>query len=706
MALASPVLSKAGDGDWAGPYAKAIAALPRLSQQDKISMVTGFAKNEQPCTGLTAVVPSIGYPRLCLQDGPLAVKNLVNATVFPAGIQAASTWDTSLIYSRGFALGAESKAAGVHVLLGPAGGPLGKIPTGGRNWEGFSPDPYLTGIAMANTINGMQAAGVQACAKHVIGNEQEQNREGISSNIDDRTNHELYLWPFADAIKANVSSIMCSYNKVNRTHACENKQLLQGLLKDELDFQGYIMSDWGAQHSTAESANAGLDMAFPYPEDEDAEDGLPKENDGLPKYWDDKLTNAISSNNVSQSRLDDMVTRILAGWYLVGQDSGYPPPSNGSVIYDPNDHKMLARKIARDGIVLLKNDNNTLPLKKSDRLAIIGTTADKAVYQGGGSGGADAPQLVAPLDAIMKAGTVVANSTSNDPSNGATAANAAATAVVFLSSYSGEAGMGDDRSNLNPDKSGNELVEAVSKTGKPTIVVIHSVGPLILETIWKLPNVVSIVWAGLPGQESGNALVDVLYGQISPSGKLPYTIARNESDYGTYIIDDDQGYQDNFTEGLYIDYRHFDKEGLQPRFAFGFGLSYTTFDYSDLESVIDAPPGNTTLIPGGKAGLYDTVATVSATITNTGKVTGAEVAQLYVGLPPSSPDTPIKQLRGFTKISLNPGERGTVTFKLRCKDLSYWDVRTQAWVMPSGTFNVSVGASSRDIRLTDTISLV
>ncbi|OAQ58286.1 beta-glucosidase [Purpureocillium lilacinum] len=675
MALASPVLSKAGDGDWAGPYAKAIAALPRLSQQDKINMVTGYSRDES-CTGLTRVVPSIGYPALCLQDGPL------NATVFPAGIQAASTWDTSLIYSRGFALGTESKAAGVHVLLGPAGGPLGKIPAGGRNWEGFSPDPYLTGIAMANTINGMQAAGVQACAKHVIGNEQEKNRHTISSNIDDRTNHELYLWPFADAIKANVSSIMCSYNLVNRTHACENKLLLQGLLKDELDFQGYIVSDWGAQHSTAESANAGLDMAFPFPTDD-------------PVYW------GGYSNNVSQSRLDDMVTRILAGWYLVGQDSGYPP-SNGSV---PNDHKMLARKIARDGIVLLKNDNNTLPLKKSDRLAIIGanTTAD-TVYQGGGSGAAEAPQLVAPLDAIMKAGTVVANSTSNDPSNGASAANAAATAVVFLSSYSAEEFDGGDRSNLNPDRSGNELVEAVNKTGKPTIVVIHSVGPLILEPILALRNVVAIIWAGLLGQESGNALVDVLYGDSTPSGKLPYTIATKEADYGTAITNEAS---DDFREGLYIDYRHFDKEGLEPRYAFGYGLckSYTTFDYADLTAFLIEEPATNTLAPGGNTSLYDTIANVSVTIKNTGNRVGAEVAQLYVGLPPSVPDTPAKQLRGFRKRSFQPGEHGTVTFELRRKDLSYWNVTSQEWVMPSGVFNISVGASSRDIRLTNTITI-
>lgn len=237
----------------------------------------------------------------------------------------------------------------------------------------------------------------------------------------------------------------------------------------------------------------------------------------------------------------------------------------------------------------------------------------------------------------------------------------------------------------------------MANVGKPTLVVIHSVGPLILETILALSNVVAVVWASIPGQEFGNGLVDILYGSTSPSGKLPYTIAKQTSDYGTSI----QSGDDSYSEGLYIDYRHFDHANIVPRYEFGFGLSYTTFSYAKLAiSSLSTSTGSTTSIPGGKSNLYDVVATVTATITNNGTVTGAEVPQLYIGLPGSAPASPPKQLRGFSKISLTAGANGSVSFPLRRKDLSYWDTGSQAWVLPSGSFTISVGASSRDIRLT------
>jgi len=721
LALAATSLAALGDGDWAAAYTKATVALAKLTQANKIALVTGTGWQKGPCVGNTAAISSIGYPALCLQDGPLGVRYAQQVTAFPAGITTGSTWDTSLMYARGNALGAEAKALGVHVQLGPVGGPLGKIPAAGRNWEGFSNDPYLSGVAMAVTINGMQAAGVQACAKHYIGNEQEKNRDTINSVIDDRVNHELYLWPFAEAVKANVTSVMCSYNKFGGSWACESQQLLTALLKNELDFQGYVLSDWAAQHTTTGSANAGLDMT------------MPGDNFGDNNFlWGTALQNAVSSGAVPQSRLDDMSKRVLAAWYFVGQDVSYPKVTgwtswNGGK-GGPNvqgDHKNVARAIARDGIVLLKNTNSALPLKKPASLAIIGSDAivnpagpnacvDRScntgtLAMGWGSGTADFPYLVAPLDAIKtqasKDGTTIVTSTTDTASSGASAAQSVSTAIVFINADAGEGyitveGAAGDRLNLDPWHNGNALVTAVANVGKPTIVVIHSVGPLILETILALPSVVAVVWAGIPGQESGNGLVDVLYGSTSPSGKLPYTIAKTVGDYGVTI----QNTEDRFTEVLYIDYRYFDKNNIAPRYEFGFGLSYTTFAYSALTvSALSSAPGNSATLPGGVANLWDVVATITTTVTNNGTVTGAEVAQLYIGLPASAPASPPKQLRGFKKLSLAPGASGTVSFAVRRKDLSYWDANAKKWVLPSGTFAVSVGASSRDIRLVGTL---
>ncbi|KAB8292162.1 hypothetical protein EYC80_007905 [Monilinia laxa] len=722
LALATPIRAAGGDGDWAVAYTKARTALAKLTNVNKVALVTGTGWEKGPCVGNTAAISSIGWPAFCLQDGPLGVRYAQQVTAFPAGITTGSTWDTGLMYARGYALGAEAKALGIHNQLGPVAGPLGKIPVGGRNWEGFSNDPYLSGVAMANTVNGMQAAGVQACAKHYLGNEQELNRETLSTNIADRVNHELYLWPFAEAVKANVTSVMCSYNKFNTTYACENQALLTGLLKDELDFQGYVVSDWTAQHTTVGSANAGMDMSMPGDHFGD--------NNFL---WGTNLLNAVTGGTVPQTRLDDMAVRILAAWYFIGQDINYPAITgwsswNGGV-GGPNvssTHNTIARAVARDGIVLLKNTNNALPLKRPTSLALIGQDAivnpagansctDRGcdigtLAMGWGSGTCDFPYLAAPYDAIkIQAavdGTTLTISNTDSTSTGASVASAAATAIVFINSDAGEGyitveGAVGDRINLDPWHSGNALVAAIAAVNKNTIVVIHSVGPLILESILALPNVIAIVWAGIPGQESGNALVDILYGSVSPSGKLPYTIAKTQSDYGADIASGD----DSFTEGLFIDYRHFDQSSIAPRYEFGFGLSYTTFAYSSLVlSSISTSPGSSTLIPGGKSNLYDIVTTVSMTITNNGTVTAAEVAQLYIGFPSSVPNTPPKQLRGFKKVNLGVAASSTLLFSLRRKDLSYWDITSQSWLLPAGTFTVYVGASSRDIQLTGMIS--
>ncbi|KAF9884250.1 hypothetical protein FE257_001982 [Aspergillus nanangensis] len=712
---------------WDAAYEKAQESLQSLTQDEKAGIVSGVTWEGGPCVGNTYAPKSIAYPSLCLQDGPLGIRFANPVTVFPAAINAGATWDRELIRARGAAMGAESKGLGVHVQLAPVAGALGKIPSAGRNWEGFGSDPYLSGIAMQEAIEGMQGSGVQACAKHYILNEQEHGRDSMSSNIDDRTMHELYLWPFYDAVKANVASVMCSYNKINGTWACENEAVLNGLLKEELGFRGYVMSDWNAQHSTVESANTGMDMTMPGSDFNQPPGSI---------YWDSNLVEAVANTSVSQDRLDDMVTRILAAWYLLEQDEGYPEVAfsswNGgkaSVDVTAN-HGDVARTIARDSIVLLKNENQTLPLKNPASLAIIGSDAivnpdganactDRGcnkgtLAEGWGSGTAEFPYLIAPLDGIQKRvasnGTKIVTSTTDDATAGAEAAAGADMAIVFITSDSGEGYItvennAGDRNDLNPWHDGNALVKAVAAVNTKTIVVVHSSGPVILETILQQPNVVAVVFAGLPGQESGNALADVLYGDVSPSGKLPYTIGQSEEDYGITWVKD--GANDDFSEGLFIDYRHFDQNEIAPRYEFGFGLSYTRFNFSGIQVNVDATSGPATgaVGVGGAADLYEVVGTVSLVVTNIGDVAGAEVAQLYLGFPDTAPATPPKQLRGFQKLALEPSANGDVEIELRRRDISYWDVAQQQWVVPTGTFDVYVGASSRDIRLTGTFTV-
>ncbi|CAG8037563.1 unnamed protein product [Penicillium olsonii] len=717
----------AGSAGWDAAYAKAQIALQKLNQTEKVGLATGVTWEGGPCVGNTYAPESIDYPSLCLQDGPLGIRFANPVTAFPAGINAGATWDRDLLYARGAAMGRESKGLGIHVQLGPASGPLGKNPDGGRNWEGFSVDPYLSGVGMEETIQGMQDSGVQACAKHWLGNEQEHHRETMSSNIGDRATHELYLWPFMNAVKANVASVMCSYNKFNQTWACESDAILNKLLKDELGFKGYVVSDWNAQHTGVDSALAGLDMTMP-----GSDFNTPRGN----IFWDSNLVQAVGNGSVPQSRLDDMVTRILASWYLLGQDQGYPEVTfsswdGGKATVDVTaDHGSLVRTVARDSIVLLKNEDDILPLQEPQILAIIGSDAavnpdgpnactdrgcnNGTLAMGWGSGTSEYPYLIDPLSAIKAQaesdGTQIIQSTTDSATAGAEAAAAADTAVVFITSDAGEGyitveGNAGDRNNLDPWHNGNELVKAVAAKSDNVIVVVHSVGPIILETILAQPSVKAIVWAGLPGQESGNALVDVLYGSTSPSGKLPYTIAKQFADYGagwTAALDD------NFAEDLLVDYRHFDQNGISPRYEFGFGLSYTSFEYSRLAINVAATagPSNGPVVPGGAEQLFESVGTISVLVQNTGEVPGAEVAQLYIGLPDSAPSTPPKQLRGFDKLLLEPEQSGMATFELTRRDLSYWDVQEQKWIIPAGEFTVYVGSSSRDIRQHGEFSIV
>lgn len=791
------------------------------------------------------------FPSLCLQDGPLGLRFAQNITAFPAGITTGATWNRELMRMRGLALGQEARLKGVNIVLGPSMGPIGLMPAGGRNWEAFGSDPVLQGVAAAETIRGIQETGVMATAKHFIGNEQEHFRQSfewgiptaLSSNIDDRALHEVFAWPFAESVRADVASIMCSYQMVNNTYACENSKLINGILKDELGFQGFVQSDWLAQRSGVHSAIGGLDMSMPG-------DGL-HWADGVP-LWGSELTRAALNTSVPMKRLNDMVTRIVAAWYQFRQDSwerpapdgeGGPnfsswtkerienlhegsPDSNDTAVVNKfvdaqgtgsHAHSIIARQVAAEGTVLLKNINNTLPLSRQIstsngkyRVGVYGedagsgtgpnTCADRGCNQGTlgsgwGSGAVDFPYLVSPWEGLQYAWSKDSVDARAYLSNNVDLDDLVEQdlCLVFVNADGGEGfirseGVDADRGDLFLQKNGTQLVEGVANHcgnghGK-TVVIVHSIGPVVMESWINLPGVHAVLYANLPGQESGNALVEVLFGDIDASGRLPYTIGRSLEDYGPgaqvlYEHTESSVPQVDFEQGLYIDYRYFDKFNITPRFEFGFGLSYTTFDYSaisiqklqrksrlpakrpadkvepptydnkpDPASSVLFPPGFRALRkyiypylastegtepgpyrypngynkrqtpsaagggPGGNPSLYEPMLELSVEVTNTGKRTGQEVVQVYVSFPEDvaehrglgwtreSIEFPHRVLRNFSKIFLQPDETRTVKMNLTRKDLSYWSVREQNWVLPTeGAFHIWAGRSSRDLPL-------
>ncbi|KAK8087621.1 beta-glucosidase [Apiospora hydei] len=693
--LVHPSPSGKGSGLWAGAYEQARALVGSMTLEEKVNITRGFATTDNVCAGNTGTVPRLGWPGMCLHDAGNGVRATDFVSSFPSAIHAGASWDKNLTHQRALYMGMEFKAKGVlNVLLGPNAGPLGRSPLGGRNWEGFSVDPYLSGQLNAETIVGHQEAGVIANLKHLIGNEQETNRrpyfgaEAVSSNIDDKTLHEFYLWPFMDG-------------------------LLNGILKTELGFEGFVLLDWSAQHYLG-SANNGLDMVMP----------------GGGSFGKN-LTEAVGNGTVPEERVTDMATRIVAAWYLVHQDGdNFPTPGFGmqnlSLPHEQVDARdPQSRPVVLEGAVaghvLLKNERNALPFKENPAMlsvfgydatvpktkntdtlfnlgytsspemaqAVLGTEQhfDQAARGGtiatGGRAGANGPAYILdPLAAIQYRAHLDNTWVNWDLESGAPDVNPASDAcLVFINAIATE---GWDRDGLHDDFSDGLVLHVASRCPN-TIVVVHAAGVRLVDQWIEHPNVTAAVIAHLPGQDSGLALVQLLYGEAYFSGKLPYTLARNESDYGAAYApcrpeEGDLDLQCDFAEGVYVDYRHFDEAGIAPRFEFGFGLSYTRFEYSGLAIKPDAKrlrAGASTYADG----LWDVVATVTATVANAGEAEGAEAAQLYLGIPNSPP----RQLRGFEKVPLRPGEEGVVTFELTRRDLSVWDVTRQAWVVQEGS---------------------
>ncbi|KAL3446288.1 putative beta-glucosidase G [Aspergillus insuetus] len=735
-------------------FQKAQALASKMTLEEKAGVVTGTTG---PCGGNINPIPRLGFPGLCFQDSPLGVRGADFTTVFPAGLSAAASFDKDLIYQRADLMGSEFHSKGINIAMSPVVGPMGRNPLGGRNWEGFGIDPYLAGVAMELSVRGLQKHGVQSVGKHFVGNEQETQRfpsqngnitiEALSSNIDDRTLHELYVWPFAQAIQAGISWVI--YNRLNQTYACENSKALNGILKGELGFQGPVISDWLATHSGVGSANSGLDLTMPGGE-------------GTP--FGSNIIEMVQNGSLPESRLDDMIHRVLTPFFFLGQDTKYPPldPSINEMQSPPapteelsgfkiggeksrnvgRGHSKFVRELGAASAVLLKN-NGALPLEKPQNIAVFGNDAADLSYgqfdatflsdsigpdfgtfaQGGGSGSSRYTYFVSPLEAIKKRGLedgalvqyILNNTKSADSID--TIYPIPEVCLVFLKTYGAE---GYDRLSLDVDWNGTTVVSTVATRCPNTVVITHSPGINIMP--WAdNPNVTAIIAAHLPGQEAGNSIVDILYGNVNPSGKLPYTIAYNLFDYNTQLtnltgnITDPNAWQSDFTEGLLVDYRHFDAANIHPRYEFGFGLSYTTFDLGNALVTANAPKGlsafpapERSISPGGNPALYDSILKIQTSVVNSGDRAGSAVVQLYVSLPDTAPPgAPIKVLRGFEKTApLKPGKHENVEFVLRRRDLSYWDVEAQDWKIPSGEFTFHIGFSSRDIRKVTTASVI
>ncbi|PMB70236.1 Beta-glucosidase cel3A [Beauveria bassiana] len=711
------------DQSWADAYSSAAEFVAMLTLEEKVNITRGFHDNENTCAGNTGSITRLNWHGLCIMDAGNGVRATDMVSAWSSGLHVGASWDKHLTYQRGLWMGREFKAKG-----GPNAGPLGRTPLGGRNWEGFSVDPYLSGQLVAETVKGIQDAGVMSNLKHWIANEQETYRrpyfgvESYSANIDDKTLHEYYIWPFMDGIRAGAASVLCSYNRVNNSYACESNHLLTDLLKEELGFKGFVMLDWNGQHNLG-SATAGLDMVMP-----------------LGGLWGNNLTQAVRNGTVSEERVSDMALRILAGWFLLGQDQGFPVPGVGMKNMTEPHELIDARNVsskpslwesAVSGHVLVKNVNSTLPLKGLKMISVYGYDAatpptkntdtlfqaglmsypemaqasfgeehhfDQAARGGtvtvGGRAGANAPPYISdPLSAFQQKSIqddmwINWDLVSIDPEvNAATQA-----CLVFLNSMATEAW---DREGLYDDFSDKLVRNVASKCGN-TIVVIHAAGIRLVDQWINHPNVTATVIAHLPGQESGRALVSLLWGDDNFSGKLPYTIARNESDYPVYHVCDrgptnSTEPQCDYTEGVYLDYRWFDAKNITPRFEFGYGLSYTTFSYTDLQVSLSEELLGTS----ANSNLWETIGTVQVQISNSGLVYGEEVAQLYMGIPGGPP----KQLRGFEKAKLAPGDSIQLQFDLTRRDVSHWDTLSQTWLVQSGDYVILVGASSRDIRL-------
>ena len=629
----------------------------------------------------TKAVERLGIPRAMMCDGPhglrkqkgegdhLGIKESIEAVCFPTASALASSYDIDLLNSLGETLGEECQAEDVAMLLGP-GLNIKRSPLCGRNFEYFSEDPYLAGQLGAAFVKGIQRKGVAACVKHFAANNQETMRMSSTSQLDERTLHEIYLPAFETVVKeAKTRSVMCSYNKINGTYAAENKTLLTDILREKWGFDGFVVTDWGAAKDRINGLLAGLDLEMP----------------GGPGTQDSKIVEAVKKGSLEEEVLDQAVRNILK--FI----SDYQSNRNVNSQSDMKKDHILAAEFAKECAVLLKNDQQILPIDKGAKVAFIGQFAMQPRYQGAGSSHINVPHAVSALEAAQHfniqyaQGYIPTEEGCNEAlvEEAVKAAKEAEVAVLFVGLPDAYETEGVDRITMELPENQNHLIEAVAAIQANTVVVLHGGSPV--EMPWA-DKVSSILNMHLGGDNVGTAEIALLFGDANPSGKLAETYPMKLADNPSYLFFPGENGIVEYREGIYVGYRYYDKKEMAVRFPFGHGLSYTSFTYSGLEL--------------SKSKLKDTEKlTVTCRVKNTGNMAGKEVVQLYVRDMESSVGRPLRELKGFQKVALEPGEEKTVSFELDKRAFAYYEVRLQEWYVESGSFMLEIGASSRDIRL-------
>jgi beta-glucosidase len=664
--------------------------ISKMTLEEKAALCTGAS------SWTTTPIERLGVPEMTVSDGPHGVRRVPDvhsmaidslpATCFPTASCTASTWDVDLIRKMGEALAEECIALKVDVLLGP-GANMKRSPLGGRNFEYFSEDPYLAGEMAANFISGVQSKGVGTSLKHYAANNQEFQRFSISAEVDERTLREIYLPAFEKAVKqAQPWTVMCSYNKLNGTFASEHHYLLTEILKNEWGFEGLVVSDWGAVRDRVAALKGGLDWEMPGPQ----------------KRRVKAVVEAVRSGELDEALLDESVRRILRIVFKAKET-----PKGGT--FDVDAHHELAHHIATEGMVLLKNKSprsaaergGLLPLNGQQHIAVIGRSAENAHFQGGGSSHINPTKVAVPFKELQAQapdaeltyaeGYPLDNSFRQEMIDQAvTLAQSADVAVLYIALPTFKESEGYDRQDLDLTEQQVALIKAVAKVQPKTVVVINNGAPVAMSP-W-IDDVAAVLEGWMMGQAGGVAIADVLFGKVNPCGKLAETFPLKLSDTPAHLNWPGGAGEVRYGEGLFIGYRYYDAKEMPVLFPFGYGLSYTTFAYSNArvsaKSFKDAD------------GL-----TVTVDVTNTGKFAGKEIVQVYVHDQRSGLVRPEKELKGFAKVDLQPGETKSVSIQLDFRAFAYYHPEYKQWITEDGDFDLLVAASAADIRQTLTVTL-